>query len=86
MCEGFNKAKWFRRCRKGLDSERVGAVRFFRHSPLPGANDEKSSIIWQLNPGLRLLRSLALGYHISRLRRLRMVKKSFLQSEMISTL
>jgi hypothetical protein len=37
---------------------------FFRHSPLPGANDEKRRIIWIGYPGLRPLRSLTLGYHL----------------------
>ena len=38
---------------------------FVRHSPLPGANDEQSRLVWDCYPGLRLLRSLTLGYHLS---------------------
>jgi len=36
----------------------------FRHSPSGGANDEKAGLLG-LYPGLRLLRNLALGYHLS---------------------
>src|SRR4051794_38930013 len=43
----------------------ITTVGFFRHSPLAGANDEKSRFICVANPGLRLLRSLTLGYHVS---------------------
>ena len=45
---------------------------FFRHSPLTGANDEKSGESVDRYPGLRLLRSLTPGYHLSRLQRLNM--------------
>jgi cobalt-zinc-cadmium efflux system outer membrane protein len=37
---------------------------FFRHSPLPGANDEKKRGYRNRYPGWRLLRSLTLGYHV----------------------
>jgi len=37
---------------------------FVRHSPPPGANDEQSRHVWNRYPGLRLLRSLTLGYHL----------------------
>jgi hypothetical protein len=43
----------------------VALVCFFHHSPLAGANDEKSTVYLILYPGLRLLRSLSLGYHLS---------------------
>ena len=36
---------------------------FFRHSPFTGANDEKKGGYLDCYPGLRLLRSLSLGYH-----------------------
>ncbi len=45
--------------------EMVGRVCFVRHSPLRGANDEQSRFIWGRYPGLRLLRSLTLGYYLS---------------------
>jgi len=38
---------------------------FFRHSPLPGANDEKTILCLGRYPGLRLLRSLTPGYHLA---------------------
>ena len=48
----------------------------FRHSPLPGANDEKRGIERTFTQGCA---SLSLGYHLSPLRGLKMVGKYFLQ-------
>jgi hypothetical protein len=40
---------------------------------------KKAGIIWTRYPGLRLLRSLALGYHMAPLRGFKWMAKSFLQ-------
>jgi hypothetical protein len=67
-----------------------GANCFFRHSPLPGANDEKSSAYVDRYPGLRLLppslklrrtgRSLTLGYHLPPLRGFKMAGEVFFRT------
>ncbi len=58
---------------------------FFRQSPLTGATDEKSRFIGIVNPGLRLLRSLSLGYHITPLQGFRMVEKHFYEGKICCT-
>jgi hypothetical protein len=52
----------------------IARVCFVRHSPLPGANDEQRRHIWNCYPGLRLLRSLTLGYHVSPFQGLEIVR------------
>jgi hypothetical protein len=53
---------------------------FFRHSLLPGANDEKTEVYLNLYPGRRRLRSLTPGYHLAPFQGFEMVTKSFRQS------
>ena len=55
------------RC-EGCTQSTDGRATFFRHSPLTGVNDEKSGFFLVRYPGLRLLRSLALGCLVSLLR------------------
>jgi hypothetical protein len=55
----------------------VALVCFFHHSPLAGANDEKSTISLIVYPGWRLLRSLTPGYHLSPFQGFRMAVDIF---------
>lgn len=52
----------------------IGRVCFVRHSPRPGANDEQSRRLWNQYPGLRLLRILSLGCHLTPFQGLEMVR------------
>jgi hypothetical protein len=55
----------------------VASVCFFHHSPLAGANDEKSTVYLNRYPGWRLLRSLTPGYHLSPFQGFRMAADLF---------